>query len=271
MWLAAYQIRNAIILSVALHPAFLGPGATQAQESGRLEGIVLDDQTLQPVEGARVSVSGESDPLFTAQDGSFSFGLFPVGVVQLRVQLDGYSSALEQVEVVAEEGTFLQLSMTPIAATLAELIARSGRRRADLDAVEAGDSDSSRTVAELLSQRLPGVTVDRGSGVLGGGVEVRIRGVGSISGAREPAIFLDGIRLNPSRPPDLSLRTTPGLQILDEIPASQVRSVRVLRGPSASAAYGESADGVILIETDRGQSEGPGPPERDRSFPGFAR
>ncbi len=249
---ASAGVGLARILSGMLVLTTVVVGSAQGQESGRLEGVVLDSETLQPVDGANISISGRSDPWVTAEDGTFSFGLLPAGVVQLRVQRDGYSSALEQVEVVPGAGTFLQLSVTPIAAALAELIARTTRGQTGADALEGMDRSSSETAADLLYQRLPGVTVDRPNGMIGGGVEVRIRGVSSISGAREPAIYLDGVRLNPTRAPNLSLRTSPGLQILDEIPASLVRSIRVLRGPSASAAYGESADGVIIIETDRG-------------------
>lgn len=231
-----------------------------AQAVGLLEGVVLDGRSLLPIEGARITVSGQGSDRVSGADGTFSFGMVPVGVVQFRVERDGYTSSVEQVEVVPEAGTFLQLGLEPITAILDQLLVRSGRRRADLDAVDQSDSDSGESAADLLSQRLPGVRVDRGTGALGGGVEVRVRGVSSIYGAREPAIFLDGVRLNPSRAPGLPLRTTPGLQILDEIPASTVQSIRVLRGPSASAAYGESADGVIIIETDRGDGPARGDP-----------
>ena len=230
------------------------PAQALGQDEGRLDGIVVDDRTMRPIQGAVVSVSGEDGTEITSGDGSFSFGVLPVGVVHLRVQREGYSSTVEQVEVVPGGGTFLQLSLARITAVLDELLVRvrSRRTRADLDAVGRSGSDSGATAADLLAYRLPGVRIDRGTGALGGGVEVRIRGLSSIAGAREPPIYLDGVRLNPSRPPGLSLRTQPGLQILDEIPASQIRSIRILRGPSASAAYGDSADGVIVIETRRG-------------------
>lgn len=225
-----------------------------AQDGRSFFGIVVDDRTMQPVQGAVVSVLDHARTQVTSADGSFSFGALPIGVVHLRVQREGYSSTLEQVEVVPGGGTFLQLSITPITAVLDEILVRirSGRSRAELDAVDRSGWEAGATAADLLARRFPGVKVDRGTGAIGGGVEIRIRGMSSITAAREPAIFLDGVRLNPSRPPGLSLRTTPGLQILDEIPASQVRSIRVLRGPSASVVYGESADGVIIIETHHG-------------------
>ena len=223
--------RTATALAVLLLVSLV-PQTAIAQAQGLLEGMVVDGRSLLPVEGARITVSGQGTDRITGADGTFSFRMLPVGVVQFRVERDGYSSSVEQVEVVPGGGTFLQLSLAPITAILDQLLVQSGRRQADLDTVDQSDSDSGESAADLLSQRLPGVRVDRGTGALGGGVEVRVRGVSSISGAREPAIFLDGVRLNPSRAPGLSLRTTPGLQILDEIPASTVQSIRVLRGPS---------------------------------------
>lgn len=245
-WLSkpAFTVGALLVASTWSAPAL-------AQDGRSLFGTVVDDRTLRPVQGAVVSVLDHARTQVTLADGSFSFGVLPMGVVHLRVQREGYSSTVEQVEVVPGGGTFLRLSIAPITAVLDELLVRirSGRSRPDLDAVDRNGSESGATAADLLARRFPGVKVDRGTGAIGGGVEIRIRGVSSITAAREPAIFLDGIRLNPSRPPGLSLRTTPGLQILDEIPASQVRSIRVLRGPSASVVYGESADGVIIIET----------------------
>ena len=38
------------------------------------------------------------------------------------------------------------------------------------------------------------------------------------------------------------------------IPASEIKRIRALRGPAAAAQYGESANGVILIETRRGEA-----------------
>ena len=255
MFISLGRISAPAFTAGAIFFTSMWPAHALAQDEGRLDGIVVDDRTMQPVQGAAVAVSGQDGTEVTSVDGSFSFGVLPVGVAHLRVQREGYSSTVEQVEVVPGGGTFLQLSIAQISAVLDELLVRvrSRRSRADLDTVQPNDSDSGATAADLLAYRLPGVTVDRGTGALGGGVEVRIRGVSSIAGAREPPIFLDGVRLNPSRPPGISLRTQPGLQILDEIPASQIRSIRVLRGASASVAYGELADGVIVIETNRGR------------------
>ena len=258
MFLSPGRISKSAFTAGAILLTSMWPAHALAQDEGRFDGIVVDDRTMQPVQGAVVSVSDQDRTQITSADGSFSFGALPVGVIHLRVQREGYSSTVEQVEVVPGGSTFLQLSIAQITAVLDEILVRVRSRssRADLDAVGPSDSESGATAADLLAYRLPGVTVDRG-GAMGGGVEVRIRGVSSIAGAREPPIFLDGVRLNPSRPPGLSLRTTPGLQILDEIPASQVRSIRVLRGPSASVVYGESADGVIVIETRRGGVDEP--------------
>jgi hypothetical protein len=254
MFVSAGWISKPAFTAGAVLVAMMWSAHALAQDEGSLLGTVVDDRTMQPVQGAVVSVLDQDRTQVTSAIGSFSFGALPVGVVHLRVQRNGYSSTVEQVEVVPGGGTFLQLSITPMTAILDELFVRvgSGRSRADLDTVDRRDSDSGATAADLLAQRFPGVTVDRFTGAIGGGIEIRIRGISSISAAREPPIYLDGVRLNPSRPPGLSLRTTPGLQILDEIPASQIRSIRILRGPSASAAYGDSADGVIVIETHRG-------------------
>lgn len=259
MFISPWRISKSAFIAGALLFTPMWSAHALAQNEGSLEGTVVDGRTMQPIAGAVISVTGQDSTVVTSADGSFSFEVLRVGIVHLRVQREGYSSTVEEVEVVPGGGTFLQVSIMQIAAFLDDLLVRVPPRRslADLDAVEGGDSDSGGTAADLLAQRLPGVQVHRGTGAIGGGVEVRIRGVSSVTGAREPAIYLDGLRLNPSAPTGLSLRSQPALLILDEIPASQIKSIRVLRGPSASAAYGDAADGVILIETRRGGADEP--------------
>lgn len=230
------------------------PLSAQEPEQGELQGWVLDASTLQPVEGVEVSIPGSDFRLVTGPDGLFGFVGVPAGTVQVRVRKEGYSAGLHQVQIEPAGATFIQLGLSEISAVLDELAVRARRARDGSAAITPSDVPGAGTVADLLAQGVPGVVVERGTGAIGGGLSIRVRGVGSITGRGEPAIFLDGVRLNPSRPPGISLRSTPGLRILEEIPAAQVTSVRVLRGPAAAAAYGESADGAILIETNVGAS-----------------
>ena len=107
-----------------------------------------------------------------------------------------------------------------------------------------------RTLSELLMARVPGVSVMRSSGIVGGGSRVRLRGATGIFATREPIVIADGVRVD-------ATQNAPGLSIggqqpsrLDDIDVDQIARIEVLRGPAASALYGTNgAGGVIRITT----------------------
>ena len=69
-------------------------------------------------------------------------------------------------------------------------------------------------------------------------------------GNNQPSLYIDGVRGD--------------LELLAELPSTDVVRVQVLRGPSASALYQDAVNGVILVETIRGRLPAkvrkPGPP-----------
>ena len=71
-----------------------------------------------------------------------------------------------------------------------------------------------------------------------------------------PAIYLDGVRIDDRSSALPGSREPQAFHTLELIPASEVKQIRVLRGPAASARYAGAANGVILIETRRGDSGG---------------
>jgi TonB-dependent SusC/RagA subfamily outer membrane receptor len=111
-------------------------------------------------------------------------------------------------------------------------------------------SSFARTLSELLAARVPGVSVMRSSGIVGGGSRVRLRGATGIYATREPIVVVDGVRVD-------AMQNAPGLSIggqqpsrLDDIDIDQIARIEVLRGPAASALYGTNgAGGVIRITT----------------------
>ena len=111
-------------------------------------------------------------------------------------------------------------------------------------------SSFARTLSELLTARVPGVSVMRSSGIVGGGSRVRLRGATGTYATREPIVIVDGVRVD-------ATQNAPGLSVggqqpsrLDDIDIDQIARIEVLRGPAASALYGTNgAGGVIRITT----------------------
>ncbi|HEX6181439.1 MAG TPA: TonB-dependent receptor plug domain-containing protein, partial [Chitinophagaceae bacterium] len=84
----------------------------------------------------------------------------------------------------------------------------------------------------------PGVEISQTSTRPGATMQIRIRGVRSLSADNNPLIVLDGI---------------PFLGSIGDINPNDVKSVEVLKDASATAIYGSrGANGVILVTTDKG-------------------
>lgn len=238
----------ATLASLLYAPVLLG------QEPTSIVGTVLDESTFAPIRAGHVQIVELERETWTDQNGGFVLTNVPAGRFTLRVSLSGYSTAVDQIDVTDGEIAFVQVHVLPVAAILDEVLVLSGRSPTNWGAeVSGGNRETAVTAADLLQQQVPGLNIGRGSGV-GGGSRVVIRGVKSFVGSNTPAIYLDGVRItnNPSAMPP---NDGPKLAILDDLPASQVKRIRVLKGASAAAQYADSANGIILIETYRGERE----------------
>lgn len=93
--------------------------------------------------------------------------------------------------------------------------------------------------SQALAGLTPGVSVLQGSGRPGGdGAEIRIRGIGTFSGAgKDPLVLIDGLAAN-----------------INDVDPENIKSISILKDAASAAIYGtRAANGVILIETKRGE------------------
>jgi outer membrane receptor for ferrienterochelin and colicin len=68
---------------------------------------------------------------------------------------------------------------------------------------------------------------------------VRLRGFSSFILNGDPLVVVD----------DVAVQGVPPLQVLANIPAGDVESIEVLRGPAAAFRYPYAANGVISVRT----------------------
>jgi len=230
------------------------PHAAVAQAPGTVQGIVVDQQTSEPVEGAIVTVESRNLEARSGSDGHFLLDGAPAGILLIRVSAPGYSRVVEEVEVAA--GGLIQLEIRlPSVTSLLDEVLVTGDRGAG-SGLRTQDTEEAQTAADLLSRRIPGLSAGPHGGAIGGRERVLIRGVSSLSLGNEPAIYLDGLRIFSGG--DGAQEMAQVIQLLQAIPASAVTRIEVLRGPSASARFGELATGVITIETRGGSPPGGG-------------
>jgi TonB-dependent SusC/RagA subfamily outer membrane receptor len=92
----------------------------------------------------------------------------------------------------------------------------------------------------LLVGRVAGVQIVR---LAGGGISVRIRGQGSMTGDNEPLYVVDGMLVQAT--------ADRGLYWLNP---ADIRRIEILKDPSTTSMYGmRGANGVVLITTRRGK------------------
>ncbi len=225
------------------------PWSAQAQRGGSIVGEVVDGVTMEPVAGATVAVVSHELSDVSNQDGHFSLRDVPPGNISVRVEQLGYIAIVGEVEVRPNDVTFVRLPLSPLAFLLDELrVVADGRESQPRDGgnhteIIPDDSDSARNALELLTARVPSMTIRTDATGSERRSEIRIRGNASVSQSNTPSIYVDGARAD--------------VAYLEDLSATEVRRIRVLRGPSAASLHPDAANGVILVETLR-SGGGPG-------------
>jgi TonB-linked SusC/RagA family outer membrane protein len=109
---------------------------------------------------------------------------------------------------------------------------------------------------QALQGKVAGVQITQASNAPGGGITIRVRGTGSISGSNDPLYVVDGYPLaNPAAPTGAANGGAPYANPLSTINPNDIESIEVLKDASATAIYGSrGANGVVIVTTRRGKA-----------------
>ncbi len=256
------QIAATALVPLAL--AFLAVPVTA--QTGSVRVTVTDASTMRPLAGAQVVVEGTTRGGLTDAQGTFLILNVPAGERTVRVELIGYRSASQQVNVTSGGTATIELSLTQSAIGLDEIVvtgvAGSSTKRAigntvaQIRAAEIVDAAPINNVQQLLNARTPGLTLMASSGQAGASSKIRIRGAGSLNAGNEPVVYVDGVRVVSGTQSGYSTGNgvVQGTNALDFINPRDIESVEVIKGPAAATLYGaEAAGGVIQIITKKGR------------------
>src|SRR5690606_25368466 len=110
-------------------------------------------------------------------------------------------------------------------------------------------------VSNLIAGRSPGVVVVPGTGMVGSGPRIRIRGASSFSLSDQPLLYIDGIRVdNDVSTGPRAQGTSGGISRLNGLNPEEIESIEIIKGPAAATLYGtEAANGVIQVITKKGR------------------
>jgi outer membrane cobalamin receptor len=261
-----HRIGGLLVAAMLLVPR---PAAAQ---TGSVSGRVLDATSGRPIAAAEVFVTGVGGGAVTEQNGSFSFEGIPAGPRQIVVRRIGYGEATEDVTIVSDASSALDLRLRAEPLRLDDLVVtgtplpRGTRRRAIGNAVttvpvaDIQQDAPATTFQELLSGRAPGLRFTRLSGNLGTGSPLSLRGIGSFDlGRSQPLVYVDGIRVSTDVAAGPPIGSGRGVNVLDDFGLEEIETVEIVQGAAAGSLYGsDAASGVIHIITRKGQL---GPPE----------
>jgi TonB-linked SusC/RagA family outer membrane protein len=240
------------ILCVAATLALWGASVdtANAQQTGTVQGVVVDATTQRPMASAQVTIQGTQIGTLTNAQGRFQLLNVPAGTHTLRVELVGYGVSTRQISVTAGQATTVNVTMEQTAIALQELVVTGvsggAMERAKVPfTVSRVEADQMPVQAvNPLSQiqgRVPGANIASVSGRPGAAPQVILRGPTSINASgrsQEPLYVVDGVVL--------------GSNIADINPAD-IESVEIVKGAAASTLFGSrAAAGVISITTRRG-------------------
>ena len=258
--------RRNLVPLIALICATFGATGALAQDTGQLTGRVTAAGSNRPLERVLIVIQGLRLEGMTQADGRFLILNVPAGAHTVRAELIGFASLAKPVTVTAGASTTVNFELTETAISLEEIVvtgtAAEVRAREvgnSLDAVTARDIENMpvRNAEQMLSGRVPNMSVLQGSGQPGAGGTVRIRGQTTASQSPEPLIYVDGIRMY-NLPVSLGGAARSAVTPLQDIASEDIERIEVIKGASATTLYGtEASGGVIQIFTKRGMSGAP--------------
>lgn len=230
-----------IVMGLAL---LLAPVYVMAQRT--VTGTVSDAQG--PLAGVTVSVKDAKIPTGTVTDANGHYSInVPSSKAMLVYTFIGYTS---QTEIVGKRTT-IDVTLHEDETTLDETVVIGYGTQAkshltgSISKMEGDKIDNIPVsdVSTALQGMMTGLTVSNQTSEVGVTPSIRVRGTGSISAESEPLVIIDGFPVSG------------GLQ---QINASDIASIEVLKDAASAAIYGSrAANGVIMITTKQGTPDCP--------------
>ncbi len=227
--------------AAGFHSSFSIKSETEVGQKREVTGTVKDSKGL-PLPGVTVAVKGTTTGTITNADGKFRLSLPPtakiltfsfvgmkttdVGIGNLtnfNVEMKDDVSSLDEVVVIG----YGSMKKSDLTGSVGEVAVK--------DLVKAPVS----SFAEALAGRVAGVQAISSDGQPGAGVNIIIRGNGSLTQSTQPLYVIDGIAIEGFDPLTMN--------------QEEIESMSILKDASSTAIYGaRGANGVVLIQTKRG-------------------
>lgn len=207
-----------------------------------VSGVITDENGL-PLPGASVLEEGTKNGMVTDFDGKYKITVESSQSV-IIVSFVGY----KEKKVTANQNV-INIQLFPDATDLQEIVVVGYGTAIKKDVTGAVSSIAAKDMnqgaivnpLQLIAGKAAGVNITQIGSEPGSGPSVRIRGISSLIGGNDPLVVVDGIQGN--------------MDLLNQVPPSEIESIDVLKDASATAVYGSrGAPGVIIVTTKKNKA-----------------
>jgi TonB-linked SusC/RagA family outer membrane protein len=230
----------------------------KSQLQQQISGKVTDENNI-PLPGTSVQVKGTSRGTDTDFDGNYKITI-PEGGTILVFKYLGFKTQ----EVLIDGKSTINVVLTSDDTSLDEIVVVGYGTQKKKDLVGAVSQvktknlimSSSPSIGHVLQGQASGLQITQNSAQPGGGIDILVRGAGSVNGSNAPLIVVDGFPLSGFDEPGDGNRYSGGTQgVLNSFNPNDIESIEILKDASASAIYGvRAANGVVIITTKKGKA-----------------
>ncbi len=233
-------MKRILLISFLLMASLLSEALAQRTVSGKVTSAV-DGEGLP---GVAVRAKGTSTGVTTDFEGNYRLSV-PEGNNTLVFSFVGFTP--QEIEIGSQ--SIINVTMEEDVKQLEEVVVTgysSSTKRSftgSAKVVDGADLErkSVANVSQALAGEVAGVRVINTSGQPGTVATIRIRGIGSVNGNRDPLYVVDGVPFNGG---------------LNTINPADIASTTVLKDAAATAIYGSrGANGVVVITTKSGRGK----------------
>ena len=236
-------------------------------QTGSVTGTVVEAANRRPIVAAQVYIKGTSLATQAGEGGRFTLANIPAGLHIVGVRQLGFAANEKPVTIVAGRRDTVDFVLAQQAISLNEVVVtgtatatevrKVGNSVASVNVAELTASSPILSVDQLLKGRTAGVMMNISQSAVGASGQIKIRGTKSISLPSDPALYIDGVKVNNADDRGISIGG-PGINRMMDINPADIDHIEVVRGAAAATLYGtQGSQGVIQIFTKRGRTGAP--------------
>ncbi len=210
-----------------------------------IEGVLTDSDSGEPLIGASVRVDESTIGTITDLDGKFSLNV----PSKKSIIVFSYIGYVTQKITVGEQSNFnIALKSDNVSLEEIVMVGYGGKKKENLsgavstvDVAKTLEGKPIQDITRNIKGVVPGLTITHATGKLNQEANIKLRGYGSVNGASNPLVLIDGVEGR-----------------LSDVNPEAVSSFSVLKDAASTSIYGvRAAFGVILISTKKGKKGKP--------------